>query len=167
VTMLPSTSPRSPEDRQAVCDLLNPLVASGIDLYAACKKAHWNVRGSSFSLLHELFGKTADEVTDRVDILAERVAQLGGMALGTAQEVAEETGLEPYPRDVRDGLEHCRLLFDRIGALVYLVTDAAVKVADLGDTTTVQQLEDAALALDKAGWMIGSHAMPSTMTEAE
>jgi len=165
--MLPSTSPRSPEDRQAVCDLLNPLVASGIDLYAACKKAHWNVRGGSFGPLHELFGKTADEVADRVDILAERVAQLGGMALGTAQEVAEETGLEPYPRDVRDGLEHCQLLTDRIGAFVYMLTDASVRIADIGDATTTQQIEDAALALDKAGWMIGSHVMPSTMTEAK
>ena len=40
------------------------------------------------------------EVDGYVDMIAERVAQLGGTALGTTQSVAKATTLRGYPTDI-------------------------------------------------------------------
>jgi DNA-binding ferritin-like protein len=40
--------------------LLNRNLASAIDLERQAKQAHWNVKGSNFIALHELFDKVAE-----------------------------------------------------------------------------------------------------------
>src|SRR4051794_5737942 len=63
--------------RGQVADLLNQRLADCIDLQTQCKQAHWNVKGRSFIGLHKLFDEINDDVEEYVDLLAERVVQLG------------------------------------------------------------------------------------------
>lgn len=44
----------SENSRGQSVELLNRHLAAAIDLHAQVKQAHWNVRGSSFSAVHEL-----------------------------------------------------------------------------------------------------------------
>ena len=155
--ILDSTSPRSPEDRQAIADLLNPCVASGIDLYLDAKLAHWNVRGPAFGPLHALFEQVASTVTERTDMIAERVAQNGALAVGNAAQVSEGSRLTEYPVDVRDGFEHCRLLVERIREMVALLSETRNACDDMLAVDTVQLLSDTVLVLDKLGWMLVAH----------
>src|SRR5207244_6745142 len=82
--------------RSHVSDLLNNRLAEAIDLQTQVKQAHWNVKGPQFIALHKLFDEINDAVVEYVDLLAERVVQLGGTAEGTARVVAERSELPVY-----------------------------------------------------------------------
>lgn len=68
------------ETREKTISLLNQQLADISDLYSQAKQAHWNVKGAQFYQLHQLFDKLAEELEEFVDLIAERVTALGGMA---------------------------------------------------------------------------------------
>src|SRR5690606_27486001 len=79
--------------RAAMVDLLNARLADAIDLALQLKQAHWNIKGTTFLMLHELFDKLHEETEGYVDDLAERCVQLGGTAMGTLGAVSAATSL--------------------------------------------------------------------------
>src|SRR5918996_4822047 len=83
--------------------LLNQRLADCIDLQTQCKQAHWNVKGPQFIALHKLFDEVNEDVEEYVDLLAERVVQLGGIAQGTARSVAGRSTLSDYPSAATSG----------------------------------------------------------------
>ena len=87
--------------KTAMIDLLNARLADAIDLALITKQAHWNLKGPNFIAVHELLDQLRDDVDEHVDIIAERVAQLDGIALGTMQNVASTSKLAAYPTDIR------------------------------------------------------------------
>src|SRR5262245_64110362 len=89
--------------RAKMIDLLNARLADAIDLYNQAKQAHWNVKGTDFFQLHELFDKVAEAVEEGVDELAERAVELGGVADGTLPSVVKRTTLPAYPVDIKTG----------------------------------------------------------------
>ena len=50
----------APEVRQRVILVLNQQLAQTLDLYTQTKQAHWNVKGTEFFQLHELFDLSAE-----------------------------------------------------------------------------------------------------------
>src|SRR5256885_964284 len=89
--------------RSQVSDLLNNRLAEAIDLQTQVKQAHWNVKGPQFIALHKLFDEINDAVVEYVDLLAERVVQLGGTAEGTARAVAERSEPPEHPLTISTG----------------------------------------------------------------
>lgn len=73
------------EAREKIVVLLNQTLAASLDLKTQTKQAHWNVKGTDFYQLHELFDEIAGELEEYIDMFAERVTALGGYALGTAR----------------------------------------------------------------------------------
>src|SRR6476620_8746101 len=104
------------DTRAQVSELLNARLADCIDLQTQCKQAHWNVKGPSFIGLHKLFDEINEAVEEYVDLIAERIVQLGGVAEGTARIVAERSSLIDYPLTLRTGAEHVAALSDALGA---------------------------------------------------
>jgi starvation-inducible DNA-binding protein len=91
------------------CELLNEILADTMVLYALYKKHHWNVAGPTFYQLHLLFDKHAEEQLELVDLLAERVQTLGGIAVGDPRHAAELTTIPRPP----DGAEEVAVMIDR------------------------------------------------------
>jgi len=91
----------SKEARAESCQLLNEILADSMILYALYKKHHWLVAGPTFYQLHLLFDKHAEEQTEIIDLLAERVQSLGGIAVGDPRHAAELTTIDSAP----DGAE--------------------------------------------------------------
>src|ERR1700733_16080434 len=85
------------ETRAELINLLNQRLADSIDLQTQAKQAHWNVKGPNFIALHELFDKISEESEEYPDLIAERIAQFGGIAEGTIQVAANRTSLPDYP----------------------------------------------------------------------
>src|ERR1041385_3231450 len=83
--------------------LINQRLADVIDLQMQLKQAHWNVKGPHLIGFNQLFDKIAEEVESYVDMVAERVVQLGGIAQGTVRVAASRSRLEEYPLDIADG----------------------------------------------------------------
>ena len=82
--------------------LMNQRLADAVDLQMQMKQAHWNVKGPSFIGLHELFDKVDEAVESYVDMIAERIVQLGGVAEGTVRVSAARS------RTRRVSTRHCR-----------------------------------------------------------
>src|SRR4051794_27105612 len=83
--------------RQGSVEVLNQVLADTIMLYNMYKKHHWQVAGPTFYQLHLLFDKHAEEQLELVDLLAERVQTLGGVATGMPGDVARLTRIEAPP----------------------------------------------------------------------
>lgn len=95
--------------RAKSCQLLNGILADSMVLYALYKKNHWLVAGPTFYQLHLLFDKHAEEQGELVDLLAERVQSLGGIAVGDPRHAAELTTIPRPP----DGAEEVAVMIDR------------------------------------------------------
>jgi starvation-inducible DNA-binding protein len=105
------TLPIALEDKSRAqsCDLLNEILADSMILYALYKKNHWLVAGPTFYQLHLLFDKHAEEQGELIDLLAERVQSLGGIAVGDPRHAAELTTIPRPP----DGAEEAAVMIDR------------------------------------------------------
>jgi len=99
--------------KSVAIQLLNARVADCIDLALVTKQAHWNLKGRQFIGVHEMLDGFRTRVDGFVDTMAERVAQLGGTALGTTQTTVRATTLAPYPLDIYAIRDHLHALIDR------------------------------------------------------
>jgi starvation-inducible DNA-binding protein len=90
------------EVRQESSQLLNGILADSMVLYALYKKHHWLVAGPTFYQLHLLFDKHAEEQTELIDLVAERVQALGGVAVGDPRHAAELTTIQRPPNGAED-----------------------------------------------------------------
>ncbi|HSM37835.1 MAG TPA: DNA starvation/stationary phase protection protein [Candidatus Limnocylindrales bacterium] len=96
--------------RAKSCELLNEILADSTILYALYKKHHWSATGPTFYQLHLLFDKHAEEQQELIDMLAERVQMLGGIAVGDPRHAAELTTVERAP----DGAEDVPAMLTRL-----------------------------------------------------
>lgn len=144
-------------DRQALIDLLNGRLADTTDLYSQVKQAHWNVKGLNFFQLHELFDQLAGEVFPFIDLLAERVTALGGIAMGTARMAAEHSALPEYPAEATEGREHLRALIDRYAAYASSIRAAIDAADEHNDKSTADIFTEISRAVDKQLWFLESH----------
>jgi len=143
--------------KSAMIDLLNARLADAIDLALITKQAHWNLKGPTFIAVHELLDQLRDDVDEHVDIIAERVAQLDGVALGTVQTVGKTTQLAPYPTDIRKVADHVAALVDRYAALSASTRQAIDTADEAGDADTADIFTAFSRVLDKNLWFLKSH----------
>ena len=145
------------EVRIKVIELLNKTLAATLDLKTQTKQAHWNVKGTDFYQLHELFDEMSGELEEYVDMVAERVTALGGTALGTARIAASESILPEYPLDAVGGVEHITALADRYSAYGKHVREAIDTTGDLGDADTSDMYTEISRTIDKRLWFLEAH----------
>src|SRR3984957_14242957 len=137
--------------------LLNARLADALDLEAASKQAHWNVKGANFITLHELFDQLHTHVEEHVDTIAERVTALGGTARGTLQAASRATSLAPYPEDISDGVEHLQALADRLADFGKKVRAAIAASDRLGDADSADLFTGISRDVDKYLWFLEAH----------
>ncbi len=145
------------ESREQIVALLNQQLADTFDLYSQTKQAHWNVKGSDFFQLHELFDKLAGGLLEHVDTIAERATSLGGLAKGTARMSSASSRLEEYPANVVGSRESVETLVERYSALA-TTTRAAIDTADEHeDKSTADVFTEVSRDLDKSLWFLEAH----------
>jgi len=137
--------------------LLNARLADALDLEAAAKQAHWNVRGPQFIALHELFDKVHASIEEHVDELAERITALGGTARGTVQAAARSTTLAPYPEEISAGPEHVAALADRLGDFGRKIRAAIATSAKADDADSSDLFTGISREVDKYLWFLEAH----------
>jgi starvation-inducible DNA-binding protein len=136
---------------------MNQRRADAIDLQTQCKQAHWNVKGPGFIALHELFDQVNAGVQEYVDLVAERVVQLGGTADGTARSVARRSTLLDYPLTIVSGPEHVAALSDALSQFGRSVRMGIEEMDELGDAASADILTEIARGVDKWLWFVESH----------
>ena len=143
--------------RGQVIDLLNQRLADAIDLELQAKQAHWNVKGPQFIALHKLFDEINEDVEEYVDLLAERVVQLGGIAEGTVGVVAERSTLVDYPLGLSSGAQHVAALSDALAAFGRTVRVGIEEMNELEDAGSADILIEISRGVDKWLWFVEAH----------
>jgi starvation-inducible DNA-binding protein len=157
-TRLFSTKNDLPEDKRVeVIGLLNQRLAEAIDLQTQSKQAHWNVKGPSFIGLHKLFDDVNEDVESYVDLIAERVVQLGGVAEGTIGAVEQRSKLPDYPIGIATGPEHVAALSDALGAFGRAARITIEEMNELEDAGSADMLTDISRGVDKWLWFVEAH----------
>ena len=145
------------ETRRKIIELLNARLADAIDLGAQAKHAHWNVKGPNFFALHELFDKLAETIEGHIDLIAERITTLGGVARGTVAAVARSTSLPPYPEDIAEGTRHLQALATAFADFGRKVRKGIDEAAELHDADTSDLLTEVSREIDKSLWLLEAH----------
>jgi len=147
--------------------ILNEILADSMILYALYKKHHWLVAGPTFYQLHLLFDKHAEEQTEVIDLLAERVQSLGGIAVGDPRHAAELTTIPRPP----DGAEEVAVMIDRtleaheaIIAKVRKAISATEKSEDWGSNDLL--MSDVLRRNELQVWFLSEHVVEVPLVEA-
>jgi starvation-inducible DNA-binding protein len=157
----------SAETRSESAQLLNRVLADTTILHALYKKHHWVVAGPTFYQLHLLFDKHAGEQLALIDLLAERVQTLGGIAVGDPRHAAELTRIERPP----DGAEEVPVMIGRLLAahedIISAVRGAIDKTAASGDWGSNDLLmSDVLRRHELQVWFLSAHLVDIPLVDA-
>jgi len=144
--------------RAELVRLINQRLADVIDLQAQLKQAHWNVKGPHFIGLHELFDKIAEDVESYVDMIAERIVQLGGVAEGTVRVAAARSRLEEYPLMIGDGSAHVEAVAKALSAFGREARVSIDEANALDDADTADLFTEVSRGIDKWLWFVEAHS---------
>lgn len=152
-----------PQNRRSELNtLVNQQLADAVDLQMQMKQAHWNVKGPGFIGLHELFDKVYADVEKYVDLIAERIVQLGGIAEGTVRVAASSSRLEEYPFTIADGLAHVEAVARALSTFGHHVRTAIDEADDLDDADTADMFTEISRGTDKWLWFVEAHLQAKT-----
>jgi starvation-inducible DNA-binding protein len=154
--------------RTASIDALNQVLADTATLRDLYKKHHWQVSGPTFHTLHLLFDKHANEQTELVDGLAERIQTLGGIAIAMAGDVAELTRIEKPPR----GREEVPVQISRLlEAHEHVLIEArrfAREASERGDDGTNDVLVSDVIRMnERQAWFVSEHVVDTPLVRAK
>jgi starvation-inducible DNA-binding protein len=160
--LYPTKNDLAEESRTEIIELLNQRLADCIDLQTQCKQAHWNVKGPNFIALHKLFDEIDEAVEAYVDLIAERIVQLGGIALGTARSVASRTSLLDYPLTLSTGAEHVAALSDALSQFGRTARIGIEEMNELEDAGSADILTEISRGVDQWLWFVEAHQQGKT-----
>src|SRR5207245_7997352 len=135
----------------------NQRLADCIVHQTQCKQAHWNVKGPTYIALHKLFDEINEDVEGYVDLLAERIVQLGGVAEGTVGVVAERSALVDYPLGLSTGAEHVAALSDALAGFGRTARVGIEEMNELEDADSADILTEISRGVDKWLWFVEAH----------
>ena len=149
------------EARRSSCQLLNSILADTVILYSLYNKHQRLVRGLTFAQLHLVFTRHADEQLELIDLLAERVQTLGGVAVGDARHVAEVTAIPRPPNGAEEVPAMLSRLLEAHEIVIAKVRDAIEAAAISADEGTVDLLSgDVLRRHERQAWFLAEHLVP-------
>jgi starvation-inducible DNA-binding protein len=143
--------------RGSLVETLNARLADSVDLMHQAKQAHWNVKGPTFIALHKLFDEIVDAAEEYMDLVAERIVQLGGMAEGTIQVAAKRSTLKEYSISISAERDHVEALSSALAAYGKTVREAIDQSDKVGDKDTADIFTEISRGVDKYLWFVEAH----------
>lgn len=145
----------SENDRKAIANGLNHLLADTYTLYLMTHNFHWNVRGPMFNTLHLMFETQYTELAEAVDVIAERIRALGYPAPGTYGEFMEMSSIkevkgQPNAEEMIKHLVHGQESVVRTARSMFNVVEKA------SDEPTADLLTQRMQLHEKTAWMLRS-----------
>ena len=156
---LPAFDPEAaldPAVRRLAIGLLGARLADAVDLGTQMRQARWNVKGPTAHSLQMLFDGIQGALDVYVDLLAERVVQLGGVAFGTSRQAATRSLLREYP-SVVDGSDHLLAVSAVLADFGASIRDAAHQTDEWGDGESADICTEISRGIDKWSWMVEAH----------
>jgi starvation-inducible DNA-binding protein len=146
------------EARTESGQLLNHILADSVILYSLYKKHHWLVRGHTFYQLHLLLDKHAGEQLELIDLLAERVQTLGGVAVADPRHVAEITTIPRPPNGVEEVPAMLSRLLEAHEIVIAKIREAITRTAaNRDDGTNDMLMGDVLRRHEMQVWFLAEH----------
>lgn len=142
--MIPASSPLETAAR------LKPVVSTVIQARLCALHVHWNSRGGNFLDAHELSERAVSGLDEALDLVAERISQLGAVVEVFDQSSSE---LAQFPTGSRDPLVMMTLLSQVMSAVAETTRNCASSITD---APTVHLLQQIVLVLEKTSWLLDS-----------
>ncbi len=132
-------------------DALNHLVAAYTIASQNARFCHWNVVGPHFEDDHEFFGELYDELSEEVDLFAERIRALRLNPLSRLVDLLKETKLQEYelPMTARQMQKNMLKDYEHISAEMTKFIEETDHDAVTQDIITGSQRQ-----IDKRAWMM-------------
>lgn len=145
-------------DRKKVADGLSHFLADAYTLYLKTHNFHWNVTGSMFNSLHNMFMDQYTEQWNALDEIAERIRALGFNAPGSYREFAALTSIaeEPGLSDSADWREMVRQLVEGNEAVCRTARRVLEEADDADDAPSEDLLTQRLQTHEKYAWMLRS-----------
>jgi len=139
-----------------VCEILADRLVALLDMHLTLKHVHWNVVGPNFIAVHQMLDPQVDEVRAMSDVLAERIAALGGEPLGTPAAIVSGRRWDDYKINRANTQTHLAEL-DRVYAGI--VEDNRRAIADLEEHDLISQdvLVQQTERLELFHWFVRAH----------
>jgi starvation-inducible DNA-binding protein len=142
-------------------ELLEDRLVSLIDLQLTLKHIHWNVVGPNFIGVHEMLDPQVDSVREMTDVIAERIATLGGVPVGTPGAIAEKRKWEDYSLGKALVIEHLGALdvaYTGVNESHRAAIEKIAEVDPVSEDILIGQLAD----LEQFQWFVRAHLESST-----
>lgn len=147
------------DNKKELIQILNQQLADNFDVYSQLKQAHWNVKGMQFYALHQLFDDLAAEMLGFVDMIAERVTALGGVAKGTVRMAAANSKISQSPDTFDNGEFTVNKMVEKFTMLAESTRKCIDDSEKLGDKATADLFTEVTRGLDKGLWILESHLL--------
>jgi starvation-inducible DNA-binding protein len=162
--MTPTATPRSSTvnigineaDRSAIVQGLSKLLADTYTLYLTTHNFHWNVTGTMFNTLHQMFMVQYTELWNAVDPIAERIRSLGHVAPGSYAQFSALASLKDAPTVPPKALEMIRILVDGHEAVARTARSIFPLVDKASDEPTADLLTQRLAMHEQTAWMLRS-----------
>lgn len=143
-------------DADRLIELLQTRLSALNDLHLTLKHVHWNVVGPNFIGVHQMIDPQVETVRGFADVLAERIAALGGSPSGTPTSIERDRTWDDYSlgRDTVDAhLAALDIVYDGVIASHRAAIDVAGKIDPVSEDLLIGQTGD----LEQFQWFMRAH----------
>jgi len=141
--------------KQDVVQELNKALADTFVLYFKTHAFHWNVTGSRFHSLHEMFEEQYTEMWEAIDELAERIRTLQAFAPDNPQELMKHATLN-HVGQTPDSEDMIEMLANDNRQIAEILKDGVKVCGDNGDDATEDMLIERIQKHEQFAWMLES-----------
>ena len=160
----PQSSPMYPTEREIpelkraeLGKLLNHRLADSIELRQQLRQSQWNLRGPDFMNLQSLFENVDSDLGFFIEMLVERIAQLGGTVDRSVRPPPPE--IAPPALDTSGEPDHCNLRAASHALTQFAQTSrtSALAAQSLGDSDTRDLVLSISQGIDRCLGMFEAH----------
>lgn len=144
------------DKRKHIADQLCNLLANTYTLYLKTQNFHWNVTGENFYSLHLLFEKQYEELSDAVDLIAERIRGLGFPAPASFSEFSRRTFIKEGSAQLLAATKMIQQLKADHDAISASIRDLYAEAEDAEDAASADLVTQRLQEHEKAAWMLRS-----------
>lgn len=145
------------KERALSIDLLNALLANTGVLLFQTLHYHWNLVGPEFHDYHRLFDKQYKQLFEDMDLIAERVRAVGGIALGSMDAFLKHATMSEDKGELSTPHQMIATLFQQNEYYVELIRATITTLEkDTDDYGSKKMLEDLIERYEKVVWILRS-----------
>ena len=141
--------------------ILDKRMVALIDLHLTLKHIHWNVVGPNFSGVHEMLDPQVSAVKEMTDTIAERIATMGGVPVGTPQSIVDRREWKDYSLGKGLVSDHLTALDKVYNGVNKDHRKALEQLAEL-DPVSEDMITGQLAELEQFQWFVRAHIESST-----